>query len=119
MTKWYEQQFIDAWKPEYNGVMYATGFEIGHKHSKETIEKLKIARKSQTFPPEMYRKLSVKFSGEGNPSAKLTEENVMYIWNQKGKQSKASLAREFEVSSTLIHRIYKGQTWKSVTSRMN
>ena len=40
MCIWYEQQFLDQWKPEYN-ICPTAGSQLGRKCSDETIEKLR------------------------------------------------------------------------------
>lgn len=52
--------------------------------------------------------------GERNPAAKLTEADVQRIRDLCGRQSQASVAREFGVSTSLVSKIVKRQAWAHV-----
>lgn len=54
--------------------------------------------------------------GEGNPSAKLSEEQVIEIKKllKNGKISQSEIAKIFNVSKHIISRIKTGKTWKHV-----
>lgn len=58
-------------------------------------------------------------SGEGKPSAKLTEAQVLSIAGQLDRRSNCSLAREFGVSDVAIRKIRLGSTWSHVTGRVS
>lgn len=51
-----------------------------------------------------------KFHGEGNPAAKLTEEDVIKI--RQDSRALGALAKEYNVSKTTICDIRKGRIWK-------
>ena len=57
-----------------------------------------------------------KHIGEGNPSAKLTSEEVRYIKNAKGKISQNKLAKMFLVGKSTIRDIHQEKTWKHITT---
>lgn len=56
--------------------------------------------------------------GKNNGNSKLSKEDVLYIRNNYKPYSKefgaTVLARRFNVSTPLIHKIISGESWKSV-----
>jgi hypothetical protein len=64
MLFWYEQQFIDEWKPEYNMSKEAKiPTRVGYKHSLETIEKIRLSNKGKKRTDEFREKCSLAFTG--------------------------------------------------------
>lgn len=51
-------------------------------------------------------------SGESNPNAKLTNDDVFIIRGHHHVYDKKTLAKMFKVSQTTIYSIIKGTTWK-------
>ena len=45
MCAWYEQQFLDQWKPEYNMMPATCGTSLGHKRSEETKRRISKAKR--------------------------------------------------------------------------
>ena len=65
MVEFYEQQFIDQWKPEYN-LSPTAMTTFGYKHSEETRRKNSLARKGKPLKEETKKKLKEIQRGEGN-----------------------------------------------------
>jgi hypothetical protein len=54
--------------------------------------------------------------GANHPLSKLTEDQVREIMERLAAgESKAALAREFDITATLIYNIATGRTWRHVT----
>lgn len=62
-----EQHYLDTIKTEYN-ICKVAGSCLGRITSPETKEKIREKRKLQIITEEMKEKLSIKFSGSGNPN---------------------------------------------------
>jgi hypothetical protein len=84
MLHWYEQQFIDQWKPEYNLYLDANGpkghkfsedvrakisashIGIGHNHSEESKKKISESKKGHIVTEETRKKISEHMKGNHN-----------------------------------------------------
>jgi recombinational DNA repair protein (RecF pathway) len=75
--------------------------------------------------PEDYRPLCIpchwrydgypgRAPGERNANAKLTNEQVLAIWERRAERQ-ADLAREFRVTRQAVNSIVRGRGWQSVT----
>lgn len=61
------------------------------------------------------------FSGELNPAAILTEDNVIEIWTEYYSHPEVTcecLARKYGVNPSTIRAIVKRRTWKSITAHL-
>ena len=61
-----EQTLIGMFNPKFNFTDGGEGTR-GHKHSKETIEKMSNAQKGKKHPKERVERMRKAISGEGNP----------------------------------------------------
>lgn len=153
MVTWYEQQFLDQWKPEYN-LSPTAGNIYGYRHSEEARRNMSIsAKKKPPVSDETKRKLSSATKGqrnpfwgktlskehkqkirqsrlgyvwsveskgklskfmrhEGNPSSKLTEDQVKEIRSMRGIVSGVELAKKFGITKTTVSDIQLGKTWR-------
>ena len=57
-------------------------------------------------------------SGESNPRAKLTSEQVRDIWGQRFQVSGMVLAKKHKALPSTISRIWHRTAWKTVTDEM-
>lgn len=53
--------------------------------------------------------------GSRSPNSKLTPDNVMDIWNLRGKVRPLTLARRYGVSTATIRKIWSGESWAWLT----
>lgn len=56
--------------------------------------------------------------GERHPLAKLTEEDVKYIWSHRHTQRQVDLAKRFGVERGVIFKVIKGRSWSSITKNL-
>lgn len=111
MLKWYEQQFLDEWNPEYNKNTRAVGPELGHLVS----DRVRSVAGKLITPYWVYEQNSINFAGDGNPSAKLSKSDVLEIVNRlKNGESKKNIALDFNVHPSTIWLISKGKKWSTV-----
>lgn len=59
-------------------------------------------------------KYSMRFRGEGNASARLTESDVREIRKLNGTMSRQEIADKFGVSIGALKGIWSGKTWRHV-----
>jgi group I intron endonuclease len=85
MLEWYEQQFLDQWKPEYNIHPRADG-GIGSKHSEEYKKKMSLAKMGSKHSEESKKKMSLAHKGH-----KLSEETKMNM--RIGQRKRRELER--------------------------
>ncbi len=112
LVRYYEQQFLDEWKPEYNSSPSAGGFLLGHVVTEETRRRQSARKIGRPLPREIYDRLSIRFSGSGNPSAKLTEQDVIEIRKRLNKkENQRSIAKDFNVTQALISKINRNELW--------
>ena len=64
-------------------------------------------------------RLKANQRGIMNSKAKLTEENVRYIFNMKKLVSKHELAKQFDVTEVTIRKIWSQHTWKHITNQQS
>lgn len=57
--------------------------------------------------------------GEKSYTAKLTEEDVVYIYNCKDKVSAKELAKQFPVSKATIYKIWRHALWSYLTIKVH
>lgn len=63
----------------------------------------------------MSQHCSQTFRGEKSHTAKLTEDEVLFIFNSK--QSSSKLSKKFGVSRSAIKNIKNGKTWSYLTGK--
>lgn len=102
MRKILHQAIIDRWKdPKYR-------------------EKMSESMRRVLDDPEYHKKLSDAQRGEKNPAAKLSESDVMEI-KKRLKSGKRGigviLAKEFDISTSIISSINVGRLWKGIKSK--
>jgi len=100
MLLFYEQQFIDQWRPKYNMSKVAGNPMIGRKHSEETRHKMSEARKRRPGPnkgkrwsEETKRKISEAMKGKS-----FTEEHKRKM-SEAGMGNKRWLGRKHSKES--------------------
>ena len=69
---------------------------------------------SRIYSEEERKQYSRMLRGEGNPMAKLTEDNVREIKMLRGKKPLKEIAEKYGVTVACIKTIYGGYTWKHV-----
>ena len=81
-------------------------------HSENALHSFKLGLSTQS--EEKRKMLSEKYKGEGNSSAKLTDEQVLQIREMysTGKYSCAKLGKMFSMSPQAINSIIRKITWK-------
>jgi len=57
-----------------------------------------------------------KMTGEDNPNAKLTAQEVMNIRREQGSSTQKSLATKYAVSEITIHRILNRRNWTHLSA---
>lgn len=103
----------------------------GQKTSEETKNKIRISNKLTWAKPEILNKIL----GENNPEARLTNDEVIFIYKEAkkyedhikkyGRYSKynglryAHIAKKFNVSRTSIAHILTKKHWKHITNNIN
>lgn len=91
----------------------------GKTHTKEdkTREKIKQWIVNGGFTQEQIEKMRKRSSGEKNPNAKLSEEdvkNIKLLFNNKSN-SRLELSIKYNVKISAIDKIISGKTWKHIT----
>lgn len=126
--EWFWMSKLDAIKSGYN----TSTTEALKSHSQEAREKISKASLGRSHTEEAKQKmseaprdrwsnasrskLSATLSGEGSPTAKLTNEQVKEIraLYATGTTSYEKLARQFGVGRNTIANVIKRVTWKNV-----
>lgn len=85
---------------------------IGTRYDNNHDRSLKKRSGKRFFTDEERYKYSCINRGEGNNSAKLTEEQVVQIKSLRGKYTRKEIARQFNVSLSCIKDIFGGKTWR-------
>ena len=76
---WYEQQFLDQWKPEYNSYKKA-GSPIGFKHSEETKKKISDMQKGRKrHPLSLITKDKIRKGNTGKHLSNETKDKIRNI----------------------------------------
>lgn len=114
----YEQYFIDLWRPKYNLCPIA-GTRLGYKHTNETKRKIRDAHRNKTRGPlstETKYKLSISNGGSNHYAAKLTEDKVLKIRHicATTQESDAQIGKMFGVARKTINNIRLRRTWRRV-----
>jgi group I intron endonuclease len=129
-----EQHYLDLLKPYIKNIGYninpTAGSNLGFKMPKSAIEKIRQANTGKKHSEETRKKISEvqkgkkrkfisklltskKCRGDLNPSAKLNWEKVRQIREKKKTGIyNSDLAKEFNVSQSLISAIIKEKVWK-------
>jgi group I intron endonuclease len=129
-----EQYYLDNLKSYIREIGYninpTAGSNLGFKMPKSAIEKIRLANTGKRHSEETRKKISEvqkgkkrkfisklltskKCRGENNPAAKLNWDLVREIRSKKKNGSTgASLAKEYNVSASLISAIIKNNVWK-------
>ncbi len=69
------------------------------------------------FTNESKKKISLRHSGENNPQHKLTNKDVLTIYNSE--DTIASLSKQYQVGNAEIRKIKHRKSWLSVTASIN
>lgn len=91
------------------------GMEGCHKDgdtSNNTLANLYWGTREQNWEDRRRHGRVTRMLGTRNGNAKLTEDAVLLIRKKIGKQSQASIAREFGISKSTMSQIASGKTWK-------
>ena len=108
-----EQKYINEKNPFYNIGKIVGAAMKGRKHSKESIDKIKIAGTGRIVTEECKKLLREKFSADRSPSAKLSWEEVNNIRNLRKLEeiSTLVLAKKFNINRKVIEGILKNTIW--------
>lgn len=117
-----EQYWISKLKSNQEKYGYNRRIDVETNRGLKLLEetKLKISKtlkgKKLTLSEEQKRHLSFKHRGSNNPSAKLTEGDVVKIKEllKNTKMTQRDIARLFGVDSRRIRAIKNGESWKHV-----
>lgn len=91
--------------------------ELNHINSNKTdnrVENLQWCTRGQNIS-EAYRKGLMCVKGRGNPNRKLTEGQVMEIFNSG--ESNINLSKKYNVTSSTIGDIKRGTKWSHLTGK--
>lgn len=91
------------------------------RETKQNMSKSKIGYMNPSYNNIVYfdvfnDELPKKQYGEKNPSAKLSEYNVIGIWGDilRGELTQTEIAKKYNVEKTIISNIKRGKKWKYV-----
>jgi len=93
---------------------YPDGKQVNHIDGDKTnnrIDNLEYVTSSENSLHSFALGLQAPLRGEQNAQSKLTEDNVHEIRQLLGKESKAAIARHFDVSRATIRQIAYGNNW--------
>jgi len=82
-----EQYYLDLFNPVYN-ILKIAGSSLGHKHTSETLEKLKERAKSRKFSPEEKIRASKLYTYRSEESMKMDVVRMLEINKAKGQRIK-------------------------------
>jgi group I intron endonuclease len=109
----------EEWRQSHSKFMSGSGNPMyGKNHSAETRKRMSQAQTGKKFSDEHRQKLSevskILCSGEGNPAAKLTADQVREIRSLISIKTTKELAAEYGVSVSSILQIKNRKTWKNI-----
>lgn len=86
---------------------------LGKKHTDSTKTKISVALLGRRLTEEHKKKISLTQIGKKSFYSKLTEKQVLQIYDELAKGVKQNiLAKKYEVNKTTIYDIDRGRTWK-------
>lgn len=92
---------------------------LGKKHSEQTRKKISASHMGKRVSDEARKKMSIaktgKQRGEQNPTAKLTEAQVLEIRSSRVTHKK--LARQYGVTGGAVAAIRQGKNWKWLSDK--
>lgn len=90
----------------------------GKKHTEETKEKISNSNKGKKFSPEVIEKLKNRFPGTSHPRTKLTENQILEIYNLswEGKLTQNEIAKKFNIRQGHVTKIKHGKLWQKITN---
>lgn len=91
--------------------------EVNHKNGNKldnSIENLEWITKSGNAQHAMSLGLLKSRSGESNGNAKISEKDVKYIRSMAKVKSQSQIAKELNISQTLVSQVQMGKIWKHV-----
>lgn len=91
-------------------------YSLGHKHTEESKQKMK-ANKEYTQTEEFSEMRRKHTQGENNPTARLTESQVLEIRRlvKEGNLRDVDIARMFGITRHMVYSIKTYRTWKHVS----
>ena len=89
----------------------------GRKHTEEAKEKIRQKQIGRKFSPEVIEKLKMRFPGTSHPMSKLTEEQIIEIYNLAwgGNLTQKQIAEMFDVRQGHVTKIKNGKLWGNIT----
>lgn len=114
-----EQYWINFFKSSRRehgfNILSTAGSRLGHKHTAETLRKLRVAKAGKTLSLAHRNSISNAQRGSKSHLAKLTEEVVKEIkLRLAGGEYQAAIARELNLARTTVCDIARGRSWKHV-----
>lgn len=97
------------------------GSFYGKKHTDEAKEKIRQKKIGTKFSPEVIEKLKKRFPGTSHPMSKLSETQVMEIYNLawEGNLTQKQIAEMYNVGQGHITKIKNGKMWVNITNHNN
>lgn len=93
MCTWYEQQFLDQWKPEYN-ILPTAGSRLGAKHTDETRAKMSKIQKGRKTSEETKAKLRQANLGKKASAETRRKMSEALMGHKHSEESKAKMRGE-------------------------
>jgi len=93
----------------------------GKKHTEEVKKKISKANKGKKFSPQVIEKLKKRFPGTSHPMSKLSENQIMEIYNLawEGNLTQKQIAKMYNVRQGHITKIKNGKMWSNITKHNN
>jgi group I intron endonuclease len=108
----YEQFFVDFYTPK---ILYNICLECVDS-TRGTVQSEKSRKLMSLHRPDVSGKnnpnFGKDFSGENNPRAKLTQENINWIREHRKEYTPKELGKIFKVHESSIYNVRSGKTWK-------
>lgn len=97
------------------------GSFYGKKHTEEAKEKIRQKKIGKKFSPEVIEKLKKRFPGTSHPMSKLSEIEIMEIYNLawEGNLTQKQIAEMYNVRQGHITKIKNGKMWVNITNHNN
>ena len=109
-------------KPVHTPILFGrdNGF-YGKKHTDEAKEKIRQKKIGTKFSPEVIEKLKKRFPGTSHPMSKLSETQIMEIYNLawEGNLTQKQIAEMYNVRQGHITKIKNGKMWVNITNHNN